>query len=280
MDLFAFISWNPDVEMFSIGSLHIRYYSMCWLVGLFLAYLIVKRLYRQQGISNDLFEPVFMYCFFGVLIGARLGHCLFYQPEYYLTHPVEMLLPIQQTSDGWKFTGYEGLASHGGVIGMLISLWIYAHRTKLSYRFVLDNIGIAAPMTGCCIRLGNLMNSEIVGLPTDMPWGFIFLHNGENFARHPAQLYEALFYLLVFLVGYFVVYRRYAHRVGTGFFFGYCLTMVFLFRFFIEFIKERQVSFEESMMLDMGQWLSIPLIIIGIACMVWGWKAKPVKNLK
>ncbi len=280
MDLFAFISWNPDVEMFSIGSLHIRYYSMCWLVGLFLAYLIVKRLYRQQGISNDLFEPVFMYCFFGVLIGARLGHCLFYQPEYYLMHPVEMLLPIQQTSDGWKFTGYEGLASHGGVIGMLISLWIYAHRTKLSYRFVLDNIGIAAPMTGCCIRLGNLMNSEIVGLPTDMPWGFIFLHNGENFARHPAQLYEALFYLLVFLVGYFVVYRRYAHRVGTGFFFGYCLTMVFLFRFFIEFIKERQVSFEESMMLDMGQWLSIPLIIIGIACMVWGWKAKPVKNLK
>lgn len=269
MDTLAFITWNPGIELFSIGPVHIRYYSLCWIIGLLFAYLIVQRLYRQQGIKSELFEPLFLYCFVGILVGARLGHCLFYEPGFYLTHPLEMILPFRHTASGWIFTGYQGLASHGGTLGLMIALWLYVRRTKLNIVRVLDNIAIATPLTACCIRLGNLMNSEIVGLPTDVPWGFIFVHNGEAFARHPAQLYEALAYLVIFLAGW-LLYRRHCDKVGTGFFFGFCLTTIFAFRFFVEFIKEEQVGFEEGMALNMGQWLSIPFVVLGIACMVGG----------
>lgn len=276
--MLAFITWNPNIELFSIGSLHIRYYSLCWIIGLALAYFIVQRLYRQQGIKAELFEPLFLYCFFGILIGARLGHCLFYQPDYYLAHPLEMILPFRQTASGWMFTGYEGLASHGGTLGLMIALWLYVRRTKVNIVRVLDNIAIATPITACFIRLGNLMNSEIVGLPTNVPWGFIFVRNGEDFARHPAQLYEALAYLVIFVIGWWL-YKRHASKVGTGFFFGYCLTTIFAFRFFVEFFKEVQVNFEEGMALDMGQWLSIPFVILGIACMMGGrWIKKLGEN--
>lgn len=269
MDTLAFITWNPNIELFSIGSVHIRYYSLCWMIGLLLAYLIVQRLYKQQRIDSKLFEPLFLYCFFGILIGARLGHCLFYQPEYFLSHPLEMILPMRHTASGWIFTGYEGLASHGGTLGLIIALWLYVRKTKVNIVRVLDNIAIATPITACFIRLGNLMNSEIVGLPTDMPWGFVFVRNGEDFARHPAQLYEALAYLVIFIIGWWL-YKKYSAKVGTGFFFGFCLTTIFVFRFFVEFIKEDQVGFEQGMTLNMGQWLSIPFIILGIACMVGG----------
>lgn len=267
--MLAFITWNPDIDLFSVGSLHIRYYSLCWIIGLALAYLIVQRLYKQQGIKAELFEPLFLYCFFGILIGARLGHCLFYDPDYYLAHPLEMVLPFRQTASGWMFTGYEGLASHGGTLGLMIALWLYVRRTKLNIVRVLDNIAIATPVTACFIRLGNLMNSEIVGLPTNVPWGFVFVRNDEDFARHPAQLYEALAYLAIFVIGWWL-YKRHASKVGTGFFFGFCLTTIFTFRFFVEFCKEVQVDFEQGMTLDMGQWLSIPFVVLGIACMAGG----------
>lgn len=263
------IFWSPNVDFFTIFGIHIRYYSLCWMIGLVLAYFIVQNLYKQQKMKPELFEPLFVYCFFGVLIGARFGHCLFYEPEYYLSHPLDIISPFRQTASGWRFTGYEGLSSHGGIIGIFIALGLYVRKTKLSIIWVLDNIAIAAPITGCFIRLGNLMNSEIVGIPTTMPWGFIFARNGEDFARHPAQLYEALAYLTVFAIGW-CLYKKYAKKIGTGFFFGYCLTAVFIFRFFIEFIKEVQSDFENSMTLDMGQWLSIPFIILGIACMIGG----------
>lgn len=269
MDTLAFITWNPNIELFSIGSIHVRYYSLCWMIGLLLAYLIVQRLYKQQHIDSKLFEPLFLYCFFGILIGARLGHCLFYDPGYYLAHPLEMVLPFKHMASGWKFTGYEGLASHGGTLGLMIALWLYVRKTKVNIVRVLDNIAIATPITACFIRLGNLMNSEIVGLPTSMPWGFVFVRNGEDFARHPAQLYEALAYLIIFFIGWWL-YKKHSSKVGTGFFFGFCLTTIFVFRFFVEFLKEVQVDFEQSMTLDMGQWLSIPFIILGIACMVGG----------
>lgn len=276
--MLAFITWNPDIDLFSVGSLHIRYYSLCWIIGLALAYLIVQRLYRQQGIKAELFEPLFLYCFFGILIGARLGHCLFYDPDYYLAHPLEMVLPFRQTASGWMFTGYEGLASHGGTLGLMIALWLYVRRTKLNIVRVLDNIAIATPVTACFIRLGNLMNSEIVGLPTNVPWGFVFVRNGEDFARHPAQLYEALAYLAIFVIGWWL-YKRHASKVGTGFFFGFCLTTIFTFRFFVEFCKEVQVDFEQGMTLDMGQWLSIPFVVLGIACMAGGrWIRKLGEN--
>lgn len=264
-----YILWNPDVEAFHILGLSIRWYSLCWLIGLLLAYFIVQRLYKQQKIKDELFDPLFLYCFFGILIGARLGHCLFYQPEYYLTsvkHFIEMIVPIHfMAGGGWKFVGYEGLASHGGTIGLIVALYLYYRRTRLNLWQVLDNIAIATPITACFIRLGNLMNSEIIGKVTNVPWAFIF-ERVDKVPRHPGQLYEAIAYFVFFFVGLWF-YRKHPQRVGTGFFFGLCLTLIFTFRFFIEYTKDIQVNFESGMLFNMGQILSIPFIIIGIYCM-------------
>ena len=185
--LMNFILWNPDPELFSIGGVSIRYYSLMWAIGLAFAYFFVRWLYKDQKIPEKLFDPLFIYCFFGVLIGARLGHCIFYDWNYYSHHIVEMVLPIQFTGEGVRFTGYQGLASHGGAIGLIIALWLYVRKTKVNFLTVLDNIGLVAPATGCCIRIGNLMNSEIVGKVTDVPWAFIFPREGME-PRHPAQL--------------------------------------------------------------------------------------------
>ena len=265
-----YISWDPNEMAFDFGFLSFRWYSLCWLIGLILAYIIVKKLYKEAKIKDELFDPLFIYCFLGILIGARLGHCLFYQPDYFLSsidHIIEMLLPIHKVADGsWKFTGYEGLASHGGTLGLMLALFIYCHRSKLSAWLVLDFIAIATPVTACFIRLGNLMNSEIIGKVTTVPWAFIFEQIDDQ-PRHPGQLYEAIVYFIFFFIGWWF-YRHKPEKVGTGFFFGLCLTLIFTARFFIEFTKENQVEFEESLPLDMGQLLSIPFIIIGVVCMV------------
>lgn len=264
-----YILWNPDVEAFHLFGFSVRWYSLCWLIGLVLAYFIVQRLYKQQKIKDELFDPLFLYCFFGILLGARLGHCLFYQPEYYLTswqHFIEMIVPIHfLPAGGWKFVGYEGLASHGGTIGLIVALYLYYRRTQLNLWQVLDNIAIATPITACFIRLGNLMNSEIIGKVTDVPWAFIF-ERVDKMPRHPGQLYEAIAYFVFFFVGLWL-YRKHPQRVGTGFFFGLCLTLIFTFRFFIEYTKDIQVDFESGMPLNMGQILSLPFIAIGIYCM-------------
>ena len=272
MELLSYIFWNPDDTLLRIGSFGIRYYSLCWLAGLAGAYFMVKWLYRDQQIKESLFEPLFLYCFISILVGARLGHCLFYDPAYYLSswdHFVEMLIPMRHLADGsWKFTGYEGLASHGGTLGLIIGLWLYCRNLKMKIWTVLDNIALATPITACFIRLGNLMNSEIIGKVTDVPWAFIFT-KVDQYPRHPGQLYEAIAYALFFFVGWFL-YKKAKTRVGTGLFFGLCLTLIFTFRFFVEFTKDIQVDFEAGMPLDMGQLLSIPFVILGVACMKGG----------
>lgn len=277
IDHLLYILWNPDLEIFRIGNFAIRWYSTCWLIGLALAYFIVKWLYKDQKVKDAYFDPLFMYCFLGILIGARLGHCLFYQPEYFLsswTHVIEMFLPIHQIADGsWKFTGYEGLASHGGTIGLMVALYLYYRKTGMNLWHVLDDIAIATPITACFIRLGNLMNSEIIGTPTNVPWAFIF-ERVDMTPRHPGQLYEAIAYFFFFFV-MLHFYKRTSKKVGTGFYFGLCLTLIFTFRFFIEYTKDIQVDFESGMIFNMGQLLSIPFIILGIACMRGGkWMKK------
>jgi len=277
IDHLLYILWNPDLEIFRIGNFAIRWYGTCWLIGLALAYFIVKWLYKDQKVKDAYFDPLFMYCFFGILIGARLGHCLFYQPEYFLsswTHVVEMFLPIHQMADGsWKYTGYEGLASHGGTIGLMVALYLYYRKTGMNLWHVLDDIAIATPITACFIRLGNLMNSEIIGTPTNVPWAFIF-ERVDMTPRHPGQLYEAIAYFFFFFV-MLHFYKRTSKKVGTGFYFGLCLTLIFTFRFFIEYTKDIQVDFESGMIFNMGQLLSIPFIILGIACMRGGkWMKK------
>lgn len=294
------INWNPDPELFRLfGSIPIRYYGLLWVVGIGLAYLVVRQQYRDKKIGDDKFEPLFFYCFFGILVGARLGHCLFYQPDYYLNHFWEMILPVHfLPGGGWKWTGYEGLASHGGTLGLIIALWLYCRKTKMHYMDVLDMIAVATPITACCIRLANLMNSEIIGKPTDVPWAFVF-ERVDMLPRHPAQLYEAIAYFIFFL-GMIYLYKQgrikqsekpqtdfskaavgkatagiaATSRHHRGFFFGLCLTEIFVFRFFIEFLKENQVNFEDGMTLNMGQWLSVPFIVIGVYFMFFYGKKK------
>lgn len=268
--------WHPDETALRIGGFAIHWYSLCWLMGLITAYYIVKKLYKEQKLRNELFEPLFLYCFIGILAGARLGHCLFYQPDVFLSswkHFAEIFLPIEFTGEGWHFTGFRGLASHGGTLGLMIALWIYVRKTGLNLWRVLDNIAIATPATAFFIRIGNLMNSEIIGKVTDVPWAFIF-ERVDMMPRHPGQLYEALAYALLMVIGW-NLYRRHPQRVGTGFFFGLCLTYIFTARFFIEYTKEIQEAFEASMPINMGQILSLPFIVLGIACMTGGkWMKK------
>lgn len=291
MDILSYITWNPSLDAFSIGSFSIRWYSLMWLIGLALAYLLVRWLYKKQNIPSEKFEPLFIYCFVGILVGARLGHCIFYQPDYFLTSWkgfVEMLLPIHIDASGsWHMTGYQGLASHGGTLGLILALILYVRHFKVPVWTVLDNIAIATGITACYIRIGNLMNSEIVGKITDesLPWAFWFVQNDgpQNVVlRHPSQLYEAIAYAVLFVIMWTIYYKTYCQKskaksfqVGTGFYFGFCLTYIFAFRFLIEYTKEIQEAFEATLPLDMGQILSIPFIIVGIVCMI---RAKRVQQ--
>ena len=265
------INWNPDPELFNLfGSFPIRYYGLLWGIGIVLSCIIVQRQYRDRKISEDKFTPLFFYCVIGITLGARLGHCIFYDWSYYQNHLIEMILPIRQfPGEGWKWIGYKGLASHGGTLGLIIALWLYCRKTKMHYMDVLDMIAVATPICACCIRLANLMNSEIIGKPTDMPWAFVF-EQVDMLPRHPAQLYEAIAYFIFFL-GMIYLYKKSDHgqKLHRGFFFGLCLTEIFVFRFFVEFLKENQVDFENTMTLNMGQWLSVPFVIIGIYFMLF-----------
>ena len=222
-NLLNYIVWDPDPILFHLGPIALRYYATCWLVGLLLGYLLMQRLYRQQKIGDEKFEPLFIYIFIGILAGARLGHCLFYQPEYFLSqwdHVVEMLIPMHHLPDGsWKFTGYEGLASHGGVIGMFVAIWLYCRNLKVNGWVVLDNMGICSGIAAAFIRIGNLMNSEIIGKVTDVPWAFIFVKE-DQYPRHPGQLYEAIAYLIIFLLIFFIYKKKRPKSVGSGLYFG------------------------------------------------------------
>ena len=270
------INWNPDPELFNLfGSFPIRYYGLLWGIGIVLSCIIVQRQYRDRKISEDKFTPLFFYCVIGITLGARLGHCIFYDWSYYQNHLIEMILPIRQfPGEGWKWIGYKGLASHGGTLGLIIALWLYCRKTKMHYMDVLDMIAVATPICACCIRLANLMNSEIIGKPTDMPWAFVF-EQVDMLPRHPAQLYEAIAYFIFFL-GMIYLYKKSDHgqKLHRGFFFGLCLTEIFVFRFFVEFLKENQVDFENTMTLNMGQWLSVPFVIIGVYFMFFYGKKK------
>ena len=283
MNLLNYILWDPDLIAFKLGpipllgTIAVRWYGLMWVIGLALAYFVVKHLYKEQKIKDEYFDPLFIYCFLGILIGARLGHCIFYEPDYFLTSGkglIEMILPIRLGDDGswlgqtfgFHVIGYAGLASHGGTLGLMIALWMYVRKTKLGIWTVLDNIAIATGTTACFIRLGNLMNSEIIGKITDVPWAFIF-ERVDAVPRHPGQLYEAIAYAILFVIMWYL-HKKMPEKIGTGWYFGFCLTYIFTFRFFIEYTKEVQEAFEASLPIDMGQILSIPFIILGAYCMI------------
>jgi prolipoprotein diacylglyceryl transferase len=261
------ITWNVDPEIFSIGQLSIRWYGLMFASAFLSGYLVFTRFLATDRLSSEMMDQLLIYIAVGTVVGARLGHCFFYEPDYFLKNPLEILKI-------WK----GGLASHGAAIGIPLALWLYIRKYKLSFLWLIDRIVIVVALGGAFIRLGNLFNSEIYGLPTDLPWGFEFVRDkvydqntGEllpTVACHPTQLYEALSYILIFTL-LFIFYRKRHMKVRDGFIFGVFLILLFTARFFIEFVKNDQVAFEAGMTFNMGQLLSLPFILAGIALLIW-----------
>jgi prolipoprotein diacylglyceryl transferase len=261
------INWNVDPVIFWItDTFPLKYYGLFFITGLLLAHYIIKRIYIKENIPIEKLEKLFIYIVVGTLLGARLGHCLFYDPSYYFQNPVEILLPIKKIGDSYQFIGFQGLASHGGAIGVLIAIALYCKKYKTNFLWVLDRVTIVAPIAAAFIRFGNFMNSEIYGKPTDGSWGVVFQRD-DFIPRHPTQLYEAFSYLLVFGILFFI-YKHRAKEKANGLIFGVFLVLLFLTRFLIEFFKENQVGFESEMLINMGQVLSIPFIIIGLILII------------
>jgi prolipoprotein diacylglyceryl transferase len=264
-----YIHWNPDPEIVNIFGISIRYYGLLFVSGLILCIYILGWIYKRENIPSENLEKLAIYGMIGILAGARLGHCLFYEPSYYLAHPLEMILPIQpQPGGGYKFSGYQGLASHGGALGFLIAVYFYSRKTKHSLIDTLDLVAVVGGLAGGFIRLGNFMNSEIIGIPTTKPWRVIF-ERVDNVPRHPAQLYEAISYFIIFTI-MMILYKKMRDRLKNGFFFGLVVVLCFTARFIIEFVKENQVGFEDGMTFNMGQLLSIPYIVVGIGFIIYG----------
>ena len=246
------IHWNVSPDIFSIGPFTIRWYGLLFALSFIVGFQIMIKIFKKEGRSEDDLNDLIWYMILGTVIGARLGHCLFYNPKYYLANPVEILMV-------WK----GGLASHGAAIGILTAIYFFIKKKKeYSFLWVMDRVVITVALAGFFIRMGNLFNSEIIGKPTDLPWAFVF-ELVDNTPRHPAQLYEAIAYLIIFFC-LIVYYYKKNTKFKAGNIFGYFLVSVFTFRFLVEFVKEDQTYFEKGMALNMGQLLSIPLIILGI----------------
>ena len=302
--LFNYITWNVDPVLFSIGSLSVRWYGLFWALGFLIGYFIMRRIYRREKMSDDSLDKLLIYMLLFTVVGARLGHCLFYEPDKYLSHPLEMLKV-------WE----GGLASHGGAIGILLGLWLYVRNynkstkkektepKRISYIWILDRIVIPVCLVGTLIRCGNVTNHEIYGTPTSLPWGFVFMRGNEQFVGtvdnpepfeycyscesdpsfhykapypqsewlpcHPTGLYEGFFCLVAMGILLWMYYKRNLGDKQPGLMFGTFLVIIFGSRIGIEFLKNVQVSFEQNMTFDMGQWLSIPFVLIGIGMIVW-----------
>lgn len=258
--MLSYITWTVDPNLVTIGPATIRWYGLMWALGFFIGYGIESKIYKREGMTDQHMEKLFYFMMFGTVIGARIGHCFFYEANYYLSHVSEVLCV-------WK----GGLSSHGGACGILIALWIFSkYVAKKNFIWVMDRIVVPVAFCGACIRFGNLMNHEIYGHATDVPWAFRFItniHRWQNGAEpifsapsHPTQIYEVLYCLVTFAVVLFLYWRTNARKF-EGFIYGVFLIGIFLTRFLLEFIKNSQEDFEDDMLLNIGQLLSLPLVI-------------------
>lgn len=273
------VTWTVDPIIFQSGGLRLGWYGVFFAVGLIVfGGTILSKMWKHENLTEKSFNQLVFYVLIATIVGARLGHCLFYEPKYYLANPIEIL----KTWEG-------GLASHGGVIGIMIAIWIYSKKVShQSMLWTFDRLCVPVGLVAAMIRLGNLMNHEIYGHATDLPWGFRFIENIHQWQAgaepifsapsHPTQIYEAAIYLLVFAVCMWLYWKCDAQK-REGLIFGVAMVMIFTGRFFIEFVKNDQVGFEEGMSLNMGQWLSIPFVLIGIASIVYSFK-QPIKEYR
>ncbi len=279
------VTWNVNPTLFEVFGREVRWYGILWVIGLIVAVYIVQAIYKKENLPEKWFDSLFIYMILGIVLGARLGHCLFYQPEYYLANPIEILKI-------WE----GGLASHGGVLGIIIAVWLYSKKvTKKSMLWTFDRVMVPTGFTAGMIRLGNLMNHEIYGSVTEQPWGFRFINNIHAWMQgaepiytqpsHPTQIYEAAIYFLIFAITMHMYWKT-ASKERPGLILGVGILLIFVARFFIEFIKNVQVDSEQAMRestgLILGQWLSIPFIIWGIWLIVHAMKTKidPDKPIK
>ena len=287
-----YITWNVDPVLFSLGNLSVRWYGLFWMLGFVFGYFIMKRIYRREKMAADAIDKLFIYMLVFTIVGARLGHCLFYEPGFYLSHPLKILAV-------WE----GGLASHGGAIGILLGLILYVRsynkstkkektdKQRISFIWILDRVVIPVCLVGSFIRFGNVTNHEIYGTPTSLPWGFVFMRGAEQFCGtvdnytacptgnccppsewlpcHPTGLYEAFFCLLAMGILLWMYYRRNLGDKQPGLMFGTFLIIIFGSRIGIEFLKNVQVDFERNMTFDMGQWLSVPFLVVGLVMIVW-----------
>jgi len=259
------IHWNASPELFSLGPISIRWYGLMFAMGFLFGFSILTKMFKYEGSNPEWVEKLFVYVIIATIVGARLGHVFFYGWEYYSQHLMEIILPIAKVGDGYKFVGFQGLASHGGAFGILLAVIIFSKRvTKRPVLWTLDRLLVPVALVGAMIRTGNLMNSEIYGVATSLPWGFIFDRNNETIAKHPTMIYEALCYLITFGLMMYFYYKKKGMKDRTGFLTGVFFIGIFFSRFMIEFVKENQEAFENGMALNMGQILSIPFIIAAV----------------
>lgn len=264
------IRWDVNPEFASLGFLHLRYYSVLLASGFVAAYFVLRNIFRREQLPQQLFDSFSITAILSTFIGLRLGHFLFYEPSAFLTNPLEIILPVR-FSPHFEFTGYQGLASHGGAVGILLGLLWWSAKHKKPYLWALERIVLVVPLAGAFVRIGNLMNSEVYGCETTLPWGFIFLRNNETLPHHPTQIYEAAAYIVIFFILRYL-YLRQLPKLRRGMLFGIFLILLFGARFAIEFIKNDQEAFEQNLFFNMGQLLSLPFIIAGIIFLWRGWK--------
>jgi prolipoprotein diacylglyceryl transferase len=266
-----YIEWNVNPEIFRIGGFALRYYSVLFAIAFVLGYFLMKKMYEKEGLNESLLNPLLIYIIVGTIIGARLGQVFFYEFGYYKHHLLEIIFPFRITNKGFEWTGYQGLASHGGAIGILLALALYCKKYKQFFLVVVDRLVIVIALAGFFIRTGNLFNSEIIGKATTVSWAFIF-ERVDLIPRHPSQVYEAIAYLVIFFI-LWLAYQKNSSFIKKGVLFGMFLVLVFLARFLIEFSKENQENFESQLPLNMGQILSIPFVLLGLY-FIW---RKPVR---
>ncbi|MCH5306401.1 MAG: prolipoprotein diacylglyceryl transferase [Rikenella sp.] len=267
-----FIVWDVESVAFSLGSLEIAWYGVLWAAALLVALWIFSRMVKRERLDPRLIDSGFLYGVLATVIGARIGHCLFYEPGDYFLQPFMPEFP-------WvKLLNIRGggLASHGAALGLLVGLWLFARRWKLPYVWILDRVAVMVPLSGALVRIGNLMNSEIYGKATSLPWGFVFVRNGETLPMHPTQIYEALAYLAIFFLLAHLYWRTKLAGERRGVIFGLFLVLLFSVRFAVESIKLPQESWEQGMVLNMGQILSLPFIVAG-GVILWHAFRQPVR---
>jgi len=251
--------WSADPVALSFGPFHLFWYGILFATAILSGLEFMKWAFKVEKKDESVIEPLFIYAVIGIVVGARLGHCLFYEPEFYLSHPMKI------------FAVWEGgLASHGGGLGAIIALYIGAKKYKFDFLWLIDRLVIPTALFGFFVRMGNFMNSEIIGNVTDVPWAIVFSRVDE-LPRHPTQLYEAFSYLLIFFL-LFWIYKTKRDKIKVGFIFGLFLTLVFSARFLIEFVKTKQAAYTADMALSAGQMLSIPFLVVGIGFMIWSLK--------